>query len=134
MLQNKNEAIERIIREMCSAVPGLQAVSIIDGEGVTLAKAISEEISEYSFLDENSISQLMITAFHDISGISRKAGKGSVDIIIVKSSEGAFFMREIESPETSACVRIIVFADSIIPIELALLHIKKSSRQIAKII
>ncbi|MHA2271654.1 MAG: roadblock/LC7 domain-containing protein [Candidatus Hodarchaeales archaeon] len=134
MPQNKEAAIDRIISDMCSSVPGLQAVFIVDDEGTSLAKAFSDEISRSPLVDEDSIGKLTITAFHDISGISRNASKGSVDIIIVKTSDGAFFMREIRNPETSACVRIIVFADSIIPIELALLHIKKSSRQIARII
>lgn len=131
MPQNKEATIDRIISDMCSSVPGLEAVFIVDEEGVSLAKAFSDEILKRPLVDENSVCKLTITAFHDISGISRNAGKGSVDIIIVKTSEGVFFMREIQNPETSACVRIIVFADSIIPIELALLHIKKSSRQIA---
>jgi predicted regulator of Ras-like GTPase activity (Roadblock/LC7/MglB family) len=47
MAQCKETAIDRIISDMCSAVPGLQAAIIVDDDGISLAKAFSDEISNF---------------------------------------------------------------------------------------
>ncbi|MHA2232117.1 MAG: roadblock/LC7 domain-containing protein [Candidatus Hodarchaeales archaeon] len=136
MHKDKKQSINQVISELCKSVPGLDAALLLDGDGTPLARVFPEEIIRDKTVNEGLICAMTIKALKGTSWVIEKLGKGTLDILIAKGSEGVIFIREIDniSPEMVAPVRIVVLADTLIPIELALLHIEKVARRIVSLI
>jgi predicted regulator of Ras-like GTPase activity (Roadblock/LC7/MglB family) len=131
-----HRTINQIVEHMCRSVPGLDAALVLDDEGIPLAKVFQGEILRRNSINESLINTMIIKASKGTSWVSEKLVKGSLDVVIIKTSNGTIFIREMNSknPNIAGPVRIVVVADSLIPIELALLHIEKLDRQIANIV
>ncbi|MFX0114661.1 MAG: roadblock/LC7 domain-containing protein [Candidatus Hodarchaeota archaeon] len=131
-----NKTINQIVDRMCQSVPGLYAALVLDDEGIPLAKVLPGQILRDESINESLINTMIIKASKGASWVSEKLVKGSLDFVIMKTSNGTVFIREMSSknPNIVDPMHIIVLADSLIPIELALLHIEKLRRQIAKIV
>lgn len=136
MHKDTKQSVNQVVSDMCRSVPGLEAALLLDGDGTPLVTVFPEAILRDKTVNESLIGAMTIKALKGTSWVIEKLGKGTLDIMIAKGSEGVIFIREIEniSPEMVAPVRIVVLADTLIPIELALLHIEKVARQIVSLI
>ena len=132
---DRGKMCQMVVSDMCQSVPGLEAAMIVDEEGLPIATVFLEDILDEN-INESLVGAMTAKALVGTSEVVKKLGKGSLEVMTVKTSQGVIFIKQIICTQQNhyTNVFIVVLADSVIPTNLAMLHIEKAARQIADII
>ncbi len=129
MWKDRAARIKMMVSRMCHSVPGLGSALVISEDGLPITSIMLEEV------DEDLVGAMTSHMLMTIDNALKSLDMGVLSIIIVQTSNGMLFIRQVESEDKSypVTVTLTVLGDSIIPLNLATLHIQKTSSVLSKL-